>query len=97
MIPVRQSSSDPQGGNGGKGGGERHERDDGRNQGGFLRNFVANLRRSLEQNKDMQESLRGFHEERTKMEQSYVLQRTREKLVDAKVRGILPLSMRSPS
>ena len=41
----------------------------------------------------MQESLRGFHEERTKMEQSYVLQTARQKLTDAKVRGMLSLAM----
>lgn len=92
MIPARWSSSDSQGGNGGKREG-RHESSDGGKQGGFLRNFIANLQRGLEQNKDMQESLRGFHEERTKMEQSYVLQTARQKLTDAKVRGMLSLAI----
>jgi len=92
VIPARWSSSDSQGGNGGKGEG-RHESSDGGKQGGFLRNFIANLQRGLEQNKDMQESLRGFHEERTKMEQSYVLQTARQKMTDAKVRGMLSLAI----
>ena len=73
MIPVRWQSGSSQGG----GGAERRH--------GFFANFLANLQKGLERNKDMQESLKGFHEERSKLQQSYYLQAAREKLAKAKV------------
>ena len=56
----------------------------GSGRGGFIRNFLDNLRKGLEK-KEMQESLKGFHEEREKLEKSYVMQSAREKLISAKV------------
>ena len=65
---MRWSSSDNgEGGEGGEG-----------KQKGFLERFVGNVRRGLERDKEMQESLKGLQEERQRMQQSYVLQRWKE-------------------
>lgn len=47
--------------------------------GGFFQNFVKNFRKVVKGD-EMQESLKGFHEEREKMHQSYVVQQARLKL-----------------
>ena len=80
---VRWSSSGTRGERGGKG--EEGGEGGGGKQGGLLRNFIDNVWRGLERDKDMQDSLRGFHEERTKLEQSYVVQAAKQKLMNAKV------------
>ena len=96
LPPVRWSSSgSTRGETGGKGeGGEGRGRGGkgegggeggGGKQGGLLQNFIDNVWRGLERDKDMQDSLRGFHQERTKLEQSYVVQAAKQKLTNAKV------------
>lgn len=49
--------------------------------GGFLKNFIQNFRKSVKED-NVQESLKGFHEEREKMQQSYVVQQAMQKLKD---------------
>ena len=83
LPQVRWSSSGTHGERGGKG--EEGGEGGGGKQGGLLRNFIDNVWRGLERDKDMQDSLRGFHEERTKLEQSYVVQAAKQKLTNAKV------------
>ena len=61
------------GGGGGAGGGRR----------GFFQNFFDNLKKGVEKNQEIQDSLKGFHEEREKLHQSYVAQQARLKLVAA--------------
>jgi len=51
------------------------------NGGGFFKNFVESVKKSVKED-DVQESLKGFHEERQKMQQSYVVQQARQKLKD---------------
>lgn len=50
---------------------------------GFFQNFIENLRKGVNQNRDMQESLKGFHEEREKLQQSHVVQQAKEKAMEA--------------
>lgn len=57
------------GGAGGGGGGRK----------GFFQNFFNNLKRGVEKNQEMQESLKGFHEEREKLHQSYLVQQAKLK------------------
>ena len=64
-------------GGGGTGGGGRK---------GFFQNFFENLRKGVNQNREMQESLKGFQEEREKLQKSYVVQQAKEKAVEAKNR-----------
>ena len=89
---VRWYSSTNQGGgasgggggaNGGGGGGAGGRK-------GFFQNFLDNLKKSVEKNQDIQESLKGFHEEREKLHQSYVAQQVRLKFAAAleKVAGL---------
>ena len=47
--------------------------------GGFFQNFVKNFQKVVKGD-EMQESLKGFHEEREKMNQSYVVQQAKLKL-----------------
>lgn len=84
LPPVRWSSSGTRGERGGKGA-EGGEGGGGSKQGGLFRNFIDNIWRGLEKDKDMQDSLREFHKERTKLEQSYVVQAAKQKLTNAKV------------
>lgn len=74
-MVVRWSSSGEGGGGGGKG--EEQKR------AGFVQNFLSNLRKSFERNKEMQESLQGLQEERHRMKQSYVVQAAKERLTAA--------------
>lgn len=55
---------------------------------GFFQNFISNLRRGFEKNREMQESLKGFHEEREKLEQSYVIQQIKLKTVAAMEKAV---------
>ena len=55
---------------------------------GFFQNFIDNLRRGFEKNREMQESLKGFHEEREKLEQSYVMQQARVKTIAAMEKAV---------
>ncbi len=50
---------------------------------GFFQNFIENIRKGLNQNREMQESMKGFHEERDKLQKSYVMQQAKEKAVEA--------------
>ena len=52
--------------------------------GGFFKKFVDSVKKSVKED-DVQESLKGFHEEREKMQQSYIVQQARQKLKDIKV------------
>lgn len=61
------------GASGGSGGGRK----------GFFQNFIENIRKGLNQNREMQESLKGFHEEREKLQKSYILQQAKEKAAEA--------------
>ena len=65
-------------GGGGAGGGGCNSGKPPLGDGGFFQNFVKNLRKVVKGD-EMQESLKGFHEEREKMQQSYVMQQTRLK------------------
>ena len=47
---------------------------------GFFQNFFDNLKNGIEKNQEIQDSLKGFHEEREKLHQSYVAQQARLKL-----------------
>ncbi len=49
--------------------------------GGFLKNFKESIKKSVKDD-EMQESLKSFHEEREKMQQSYVVQQAKQKLKD---------------
>ena len=77
---VRWYSSTGQGGGasnsgGGAGGGRRSR--------GFFQNFFDNLKKGVEKNQEIQDSLKGFYEEREKLHQSYVTQQARLKLAAA--------------
>ena len=50
---------------------------------GFFQNFLDNLKKGVEKNQEIQESLKGFHEERDKLHQSYVAQQVRLKFAAA--------------
>ena len=50
---------------------------------GFVRNFLSNLRKGMERNREMQESLEGLQEERRRMKQLHVVQVARERLAAA--------------
>ncbi|XP_064390541.1 mitochondrial import inner membrane translocase subunit TIM44-like isoform X2 [Halichondria panicea] len=50
---------------------------------GFFRNFIENIRKGVNQNREMQESLKGFHEERDKLQKSHVMQQAKEKAAEA--------------
>ena len=50
---------------------------------GFFQNFFDNLKKGVEKNQEIQDSLKGFHEEREKLHQSYVAQQARLKLAAA--------------
>ena len=50
---------------------------------GFFQNFLDNLKKGVEKNQEIQESLKGFHEEREKLHQSYVAQQVRLKFAAA--------------
>ena len=65
------------GGSSGGGGGGRK---------GFFQTFLDNLRKGVNQNREMQESLKGFQEEREKLQKSYVMQQAKERAVEAKNR-----------
>ena len=65
------------GGGGGGGGGGAGGRK------GFFQNFFDNLKKGVEKNQEIQESLKGFHEEREKLHQSYVAQQIRLKFAAA--------------
>ena len=78
--PVRWYSSNGQGG-GASGGGGGAGGGGGRK--GFFQNFFDNLRKGVEKNQEIQDSLKGFHEEREKLHQSYVAQQARLKLAAA--------------
>ena len=77
---VRWYSSSNQGGGasggGGAGGGGAGG---GGGRKGFFQNFFNNLRKGVEKNPEMQDSLKSFHEEREKLHQSYVAQQLRLK------------------
>ena len=66
------------GGGSGNGGGRK----------GFFQNFIDNVRKGLNQNREMQENLKGFHEEREKLQRSYVLQQAKQKVIDAKDKAL---------
>lgn len=61
------SGKPPGGGSGGGGGG-----------GNFFQNFIENFRKGMK-GSEVQESLKGFNEEREKMQQSYVVQQAKLK------------------
>ena len=75
---VRWYSSTNQGGGGARGGGGG-----GAGRKGFFQNFLDNLKKGVEKNQEMQESLKGFHEEREKLHQSYIAQQARLKFAAA--------------
>lgn len=91
--PVRWYSSTNQGGgaSGGGGGGASGGGGAGASGGGgagggrkgFFQNFFDNLKRGVEKNQEIQESLKGFHEEREKLHQSYVMQQVKLKFAAA--------------
>lgn len=62
------------GANGGKGSGKPPEG----GGGNFFQNFAENFRKTIKGN-EVQDSLKGFHEEREKMQQSYVVQQAKLK------------------
>lgn len=55
---------------------------------GFFQNFMDNMRKGFNQNREMQESLKGFHEEREKLQKSYVLQQAKQKVIDVKDKAL---------
>ena len=67
--PGRRASS----GGGGAEGGRR----------GSFQNFFDNLKKGVEKNQEIQDSLKGFHEKREKLHQPYVAQQARLKLAAA--------------
>lgn len=76
---VRWYNTGTQGGggtNGGKGSGPGKPPEGG--GGNFFQNLVENIRKSLK-GSEVQESLKGFNEEREKMQQSYVIQQAKLK------------------
>ena len=83
---VRWYSSTNQGGGGASGGGGGASGGGGgggAGRKGFFQNFLDNLKKGVEKNQEMQESLKGFHEEREKLHQSYVAQQVRLKFAAA--------------
>ncbi len=83
---VRWYSSTNQGGGASGGGGGASGGGGGRGAGpgkGFFQTFLDNLKKGVEKNQEMQESLKGFHEEREKLHQSYVAQQVRLKFAAA--------------
>ena len=82
--PVRWYSSTNQGGGAsGGGGGASGEGGAGGGRKGFFQNFFDNLKKGVEKNQEIQESLKGFHEEREKLHQSYVMQQVKLKFAAA--------------
>ena len=80
-LSVRHFSQSNHGGRGGQGGGGASGRGaEGKSGGGggFFQNFVDNLRKAIK-GSEVQDSLKGFNEEREKMQQSYVIQQTKLK------------------
>ena len=47
-----------------------------------MENFMSNLQRGLQRDKEMQESLKGLREERERMQQSYLMQRWKKQAVE---------------
>ena len=78
---VRWNSSTDQGGGASGGGGGAGGGGGGGK--GFFQNFFDNLKKGVEKNQEMQESLKGFHEEREKLQQSYVAQQVKLKFAAA--------------
>lgn len=78
---LRQYSS------GGGGGGSSSNGTGGRTppSGGFIKNFVENLRKSLDKNKEMHESLKAFEDERSRVVKSDSVKLLRQKFSDTKV------------
>ena len=56
--------------------------------GGFFKNFVENLRKSVEKDHKMQESLKAFEDERSKIVKSDAVKLFRQRLSDTRVRNI---------
>lgn len=81
--PARWYSSTGSGASGGGGGGASRGGGAGGGGKGFFQNFFDNLKKGVEKNQEIQESLKGFHEEREKLHQSYVMQQVKLKFAAA--------------
>lgn len=55
--------------------------------GGFFKTFFENLRKSMEKDKEMQDSLKAFEEERSRIVKSDSVKLFRQQLSDTKVSG----------
>lgn len=88
IRPSRRFSTDSQGAGGGKG--SKPPEGEG---GNFFQNFAQNIRKAMKGN-EVQESLKGFNEEREKMKQSYVIQQAKLKW-SAMVEGLGKAASRS--
>ena len=71
MVQLNRPGGGASSGGGGAGGGRKRQ------------NFFDNLKKGVEKNQEIQDSLKGFHEEREKLHQSYVAQQARLKLAAA--------------
>lgn len=61
--------------------------------GGFFKNFVENLRKSLDKNKEIHESLKAFEDERSRVVKSDSVKLFKQKASDTKVHTYCKTSM----